>query len=256
MPAAPELAALCTASLHRRGSWPRIGRSPGCWRASASRRTHPSAAHRRRWSTRRWEPRGGCRGERWRSGLRRSSGLAGRAGGADACVILITEAGHASSGKNNQDGEGVYLGRTPAEARRRARTLAAEGGQGVMKKVLLQLDNDRTASVFDAVTAYDAGADVLLQYGGVEASEVRALVYGAMFTRAPSDLKNSAIFVGGTDVATGEVMLKEVCGSFFGPVRVSVMPVSYTHLRAHETRHDLVCRLLLAKKKIALPALR
>src|SRR5450756_2745000 len=25
--------------------------------------------------------------------------------------------------------------------------------------------------------------------------------------------------------------------------------VSYTHLRAHETRHDLVCRLLLDKKK-------
>ena len=25
------------------------------------------------------------------------------------------------------------------------------------------------------------------------------------------------------------------------------MPVSYTHLRAHETRHDLVCRLLLEK---------
>src|SRR5450759_5511964 len=27
----------------------------------------------------------------------------------------------------------------------------------------------------------------------------------------------------------------------------SVSPVSYTHLRAHETRHDLVCRLLLEK---------
>src|SRR5450756_2588696 len=26
-------------------------------------------------------------------------------------------------------------------------------------------------------------------------------------------------------------------------------PVSYTHLRAHETRHDVVCRLLLEKKK-------
>src|SRR5665648_1055067 len=26
-------------------------------------------------------------------------------------------------------------------------------------------------------------------------------------------------------------------------------PVSYTHLRAHETRHELVCRLLLDKKK-------
>src|SRR5450756_2195155 len=28
-----------------------------------------------------------------------------------------------------------------------------------------------------------------------------------------------------------------------------INPVSYTHLRAHETRHDLVCRLLLEKKK-------
>src|SRR5659263_634849 len=26
-----------------------------------------------------------------------------------------------------------------------------------------------------------------------------------------------------------------------------MVPVSYTHLRAHETRHDLVCRLLLEK---------
>src|SRR5450756_2432551 len=29
----------------------------------------------------------------------------------------------------------------------------------------------------------------------------------------------------------------------------NVVSVSYTHLRAHETRHDLVCRLLLEKKK-------
>src|SRR5450756_2158871 len=35
------------------------------------------------------------------------------------------------------------------------------------------------------------------------------------------------------------------------PTRVwhrRIIPVSYTHLRAHETRHDLVCRLLLEKK--------
>ena len=30
---------------------------------------------------------------------------------------------------------------------------------------------------------------------------------------------------------------------------IKVTAVSYTHLRAHETRHDLVCRLLLEKKK-------
>src|SRR5665648_1118533 len=31
-------------------------------------------------------------------------------------------------------------------------------------------------------------------------------------------------------------------------VHYSTKYVSYTHLRAHETRHDLVCRLLLEKK--------
>src|SRR5450759_5010230 len=33
-----------------------------------------------------------------------------------------------------------------------------------------------------------------------------------------------------------------------GIIRGALQPVSYTHLRAHETRHDLVCRLLLEKK--------
>src|SRR5450759_1592041 len=32
-------------------------------------------------------------------------------------------------------------------------------------------------------------------------------------------------------------------------IKVAVESVSYTHLRAHETRHDIVCRLLLEKKK-------
>ena len=36
--------------------------------------------------------------------------------------------------------------------------------------------------------------------------------------------------------------------SFLGDFR-QVTPVSYTHLRAHETVLDLVCRLLLEKKK-------
>src|SRR5450756_817604 len=33
------------------------------------------------------------------------------------------------------------------------------------------------------------------------------------------------------------------------PIIFFAVPVSYTHLRAHETRHDIVCRLLLEKKK-------
>src|SRR5450756_1452034 len=40
------------------------------------------------------------------------------------------------------------------------------------------------------------------------------------------------------------------CFNNYGDCEGAVLrPVSYTHLRAHETRHDLVCRLLLEKKK-------
>src|SRR5450759_1915710 len=43
--------------------------------------------------------------------------------------------------------------------------------------------------------------------------------------------------------------VQEEC-SIFGVPNVTIRDaVSYTHLRAHETRHDLVCRLLLEKKK-------
>ncbi|MDR3575222.1 MAG: NADP-dependent methylenetetrahydromethanopterin/methylenetetrahydrofolate dehydrogenase [Anaerolineaceae bacterium] len=92
-----------------------------------------------------------------------------------------------------------------------------------MKKLLLQLDSDPHASSFDTVTAYDAGADHVFCYGGVGLSDVRNLVYGAMFTRGGADLKNTAIFIGGSSVPAGEAMLKEVRNTFFGPVRVSVM---------------------------------
>jgi hypothetical protein len=92
-----------------------------------------------------------------------------------------------------------------------------------MKTLLLQLDSDRFASVFDAITAYDAGVDHVLSCGGVGLDDVRDLVYGAMFTRGGEALKNTAIFVGGSSVPTGEAMLKAVLDTFFGPVRVSVM---------------------------------
>ena len=34
-----------------------------------------------------------------------------------------------------------------------------------------------------------------------------------------------------------------------GSLLIYIFPVSYTHLRAHETGRNLVCRLLLEKKK-------
>lgn len=69
----------------------------------------------------------------------------------------------------------------------------------------------------------DSGVDHLFRHGGVQTNAVRELVYGAIFTRGGDDLKSTAIFVGGSDVAAGENLLAEVTKTFFGPMRVSVM---------------------------------
>ena len=92
-----------------------------------------------------------------------------------------------------------------------------------MKKLLIQLDSSPHASVFDGVVARDGGADDVMAYGGVTEDAVRDLVHGAIFTRGPKDLKNTAIFIGGTDMSVGERMLGKVKKAFFGPMRVSVM---------------------------------
>jgi hypothetical protein len=90
-------------------------------------------------------------------------------------------------------------------------------------KILIQLDSDSQASVFDAVVAVDSGVDKLLQYRNIEPVDVRDLVHGAMFTRGMQDLHQTAIFIGGSDVAAGEALLKKVTECFFGPMRVSVL---------------------------------
>ncbi|MEL0094927.1 MAG: NAD(P)-dependent methylenetetrahydromethanopterin dehydrogenase [Planctomycetaceae bacterium] len=90
-------------------------------------------------------------------------------------------------------------------------------------KILVQLDSDQHASVFDAVVAIDSGVDQLLQYSLVAQDDVEGLVHGAMFTRGPADLHQTAVFVGGSNVEAGETLLKEASNCFFGPMRVSVM---------------------------------
>ena len=88
-------------------------------------------------------------------------------------------------------------------------------------RILIQLDPDPHASVFDAVVAVDAGVEHLLQYHSVEPRQVRDLVHGAMFTR--QELNCTAIFIGGANVAAGEELLRQVTKCFFGPMRVSVL---------------------------------
>ena len=82
--------------------------------------------------------------------------------------------------------------------------------------VLIQLDTDPQPSVFDAVVALDAGAEHLLRHGGVAPGAVRDLVYGALFTRGGDDLRRTAVFVGGSDVAAAEAVFRAGGRLFYG----------------------------------------
>ena len=92
-----------------------------------------------------------------------------------------------------------------------------------MRRLLVQLDGDRLPSAFDRIVAYDAGAEEVLSYGAVAEADVEGLVHGAIFTRGPKDLKNTALFVGGSSMPLAERLLEAAGKAFFGPFRVSVM---------------------------------
>jgi methylenetetrahydrofolate/methylenetetrahydromethanopterin dehydrogenase (NADP+) len=92
-----------------------------------------------------------------------------------------------------------------------------------MKKLLFQFDTDLHPSVFDTVVAYDGGADHVIGHAGLNPANVGPLVDGTIFTRPPKEKKNTAIFIGGSDMEAGEALLVAVRKRFFGDFRVSVM---------------------------------
>jgi methylenetetrahydrofolate/methylenetetrahydromethanopterin dehydrogenase (NADP+) len=115
-----------------------------------------------------------------------------------------------------------------------------------LAKILVCLDTDSQPSVFDGVVAVDAGMDQLFRHGGVTVDDVRNLVYGAMFTRGPAELKNTAVFIGGSDVAAGEQLLAKAQECFFGPMRVSLM------LDSNGANTTAAAAVLCARKHVTL----
>ena len=92
-----------------------------------------------------------------------------------------------------------------------------------MKKLLFQFDTDTHPSTFDTVVAYDGGADHVIGHGNLGPENVRALVEGTIFTRPPKQKKNTAIFVGGSDMAAGQALFNTIQSYFFPGFQVSVM---------------------------------
>jgi hypothetical protein len=113
-------------------------------------------------------------------------------------------------------------------------------------KILVCLDSDPQPSVFDGVVAVDSGVDHLFRHGGVKPENVRELVYGALFTRGPTELKSTAVFIGGSDATAAEALLKAATDSFFGPMRVSVM------LDANGSNTTAAAAVLAARRHVPL----
>ena len=71
------------------------------------------------------------------------------------------------------------------------------------RKILIQLDSDAHASVFDRVVAVDAGAEEIFSYANVKPEHVQGMVHGAIFTRGPKDLARTAFLSQQTDEKVG-----------------------------------------------------
>lgn len=119
-----------------------------------------------------------------------------------------------------------------------------------MKKLLFQFDTDTYPSVFDTVVAYDGGADHVIGYGGLSPQNITALVEGAIFTRAPKDKKNTAIFIGGSDMVAGQNLFTAIQSHFFSGFHVSVMLDSNgSNTTAAAAVVSLACSGILQGKK-------
>jgi threonine dehydrogenase-like Zn-dependent dehydrogenase len=60
-------------------------------------------------------------------------------------------------------------------------------------------------------------------YGGLTPDNITSLVEGTIFTRAPKEKKNTAIFVGGSDMVAGQELFAAVQKHFFPGFQVSIM---------------------------------
>ena len=86
--------------------------------------------------------------------------------------------------------------------------------------ILVHLDTDPQPSTFDRVVAVDSGAEHVFTYAGIKPADVMPLVHGCIFTR--KELRRTAIFIGGSDVAAGEAVLAEVRKHFIPAHGLSV----------------------------------
>ncbi|MCX7092277.1 MAG: methylenetetrahydromethanopterin dehydrogenase [Methylobacter sp.] len=90
------------------------------------------------------------------------------------------------------------------------------------RSILHMLDPMPNNSPFDINMALDAGFDVLIPYNNVKLDNVYGLTQDATFSRSPSGVKRTGIFIGGRDLGLAMDMLNTSKQAMVPPFEISV----------------------------------
>ncbi len=90
------------------------------------------------------------------------------------------------------------------------------------RSILHMFDPMPNNSPFDINMAMDAGFDVLMPYNNVKLDSVHGLTQDAIFSRGPSGVKRTAIFIGGRDIGLAIDMLDSAEQAMVPPFVISV----------------------------------
>lgn len=90
------------------------------------------------------------------------------------------------------------------------------------RSILHMLDPMLNNSPFDINMALDAGFDVLMPYSNVKLESVHNLTQDAIFSRGPSGVKKTAMFIGGRDIGLAIDMLDVSKRAMVPPFEISV----------------------------------
>lgn len=90
------------------------------------------------------------------------------------------------------------------------------------RSILHMFDPMPNNSPFDINMALDAGFDVLVPYSNVKLENIHNLTQDVIFSRSPSGVKKTAIFIGGRDMGMAIDMLQACKPAMVPPFQVSV----------------------------------
>jgi methylene-tetrahydromethanopterin dehydrogenase len=92
-----------------------------------------------------------------------------------------------------------------------------------IKTVLHMFDPMPHTSPFDINMAVDAGFDHIFPYDNVTLEQVTGLVQDAIFSRGPTGVKRTGLFIGGRDLGLAMNMLEAARKAMVPPFQVSVL---------------------------------